>query len=120
MTGQDKALAAVCGTYCPNCRFYGSKCAGCGAVKGKPFWVTEYQSDICRMYGCCVNEKHFEHCGDCLSLPCQIFVESADPSETTEQAKLSRQSRIATLKMRKQVGTSEWLRQQDSRKTNKE
>ena len=112
MTASDAALAAVCGTYCPTCRFYGVKCDGCGAVKGKPFWVKEYNRDVCRMYGCCVNEKRMEHCGECAELPCRTFTESADPSETPEQARLSRERRITALKLRAQVGTQEWLRRQ--------
>jgi hypothetical protein len=117
---QNIALAAVCGTYCPDCRFYGVKCAVCGAVKGKPFWVQEYQREICRMYGCCVNEKNLEHCGECASLPCQIFTESSDPSHTPEQARISREKRIAELKLRAQIGTQDWYRRQASKERSKE
>ncbi len=120
MTASDTTLAAVCGTYCPDCRFYAVKCAGCGAVKGKPFWVKEYNREVCRMYGCCVNEHKLEHCGMCGELPCKIFTESSDPSETPEQARISRANRINALKLRKEIGTQEWLKRQTSKKANKE
>jgi len=116
MSPSDNVLAAVCGTYCPTCRFYGEKCSGCGAVKGKPFWVKEYQRDVCRMYGCCVNKKHLEYCGECVELPCRIFEESSDPSETPERARLSRENRINALKLRAEIGTQQWLKRQASKK----
>lgn len=111
---QDIALAAVCGTYCPACRFYGEKCSGCVAVKGRPFWVKEYNRDVCRMYGCGVEQKHLEHCGQCPELPCAIFTAAADPSHTPEEARLSREKRIKALKLRAVIGTDAWLEQQSS------
>ena len=110
MTASNAALAAVCGTYCPTCRFYGVKCGGCGAVKGKPFWVKEYNRDVCRMYGCCVDGKKLEHCGECAELPCETFNASSDPSHTPEQSRISCENRIAQLKLRAEAGTQEWLK----------
>ena len=120
MTASNAALAAVCGTYCPSCRFYGVKCGGCGAVKGKPFWVKEYNRNVCSMYGCCVNNKKLEHCGECAELPCRIFEESSDPSHTPEEARLNRESRVRELKLRVEVGTQDWLKQHTSREVRKE
>jgi hypothetical protein len=94
-------LAAVCGTYCGGCRFYQSQCAGCRAVKGKPFWGKEYKRDTCRLYDCCVNKKHLEHCGECVELPCQTFIDASDPAYTPEQADKNRNERIAALRARK-------------------
>jgi len=31
-------LATPCGSFCGECKYYRKSCAGCGHVKGKPFW----------------------------------------------------------------------------------
>jgi hypothetical protein len=107
MPGRD--LAAVCGTYCGACRFYGERCTGCGAVRGKPFWVKEYSRNVCRMYDCCVSKSGLEHYGECSGLPCALFIESSDPSLTPEEAEVNRNARIAELKKRNAMGTEAWL-----------
>ena len=105
-------LAAVCGTYCGTCRYYKLRCEGCGAVKGKPFWVKEYHREVCRLYDCAVNHKRLAHCGECAELPCAIFTKSADPSLTPAQAEASRTARIRELRLRKDVGIEAWLNTQ--------
>ncbi len=111
-----QSLAAVCGTYCGTCRFLGVQCTGCAAVQGKPFWVKSYNRNVCRLYDCCVNQHHLEHCGECAELPCKLFLESSDPSLTPEEAKANMEQRIQALKTRKASGTAAWLRAQAKQK----
>jgi len=60
-------LAAVCGTYCGTCRYYKLRCEGCGAVKGKPFWVKEYHREVCRLYDVIHNKVVDGHRKACIS-----------------------------------------------------
>ena len=109
----DNNLAPVCGLYCGACEFHGEQCRGCGYVKGKPFWTSQMKIDVCPLYSCCVNEKHLEHCGLCGELPCDMFLKFYDPALTEEEAEKSVRDRVFKLLKRKEIGTQDWLNQQN-------
>jgi hypothetical protein len=66
-----------CGTLCTDCEYHtGEKtpqCPGCSSMKGKPFWGE------CKLYAC-IMEHDVEHCGVCTEFPCDMFIETFDPS----------------------------------------
>ncbi len=111
MSNRDEA--AVCGLYCGICEYRSENpCTGCMSVEGQPGWVKQLDLEVCPLYDCCVNENHLQHCGLCDDLPCQLFLESHDPSLNPQEAKKDIENRIDTLKMRKEIGTADWLMRQ--------
>jgi hypothetical protein len=96
----DLNLVTPCGSYCGECQNYQKNCAGCGYVKGKPFWGE------CRFYSC-AREKNVEHCGLCLDFPCEYFMSTYDPSEGAWRVFY----RAGQLAYRKKVGTKTWLKE---------
>jgi len=106
---KELTLAAPCGLYCGDCEILGEKCDGCAQVKGKPFWAEPYGVEVCPLYGCCVGQKHLEHCGLCADFPCQLFLSMRDPSQSDEEAEKSLKKKQKDLKLRKKIGTVAWL-----------
>ena len=95
----DLKLATPCGSFCGECRsFKENKCAGCGYVKGKPFWGE------CRFYTC-TNETNIEHCELCQEFPCDYYLSAYDPSEGVWRAIY----RAGQLVYREKIGTDAWL-----------
>lgn len=76
---------ACCGCRCDTCPAYTNSCAGCNALAGKPEWVDEFGFHQCAFYTCCVVEKGLSHCGQCREMPCALFYEYNDPSQSQEQ-----------------------------------
>jgi len=105
----DKNLAPVCGLYCGTCEYLGSRCPGCVAAMGKPFWTAMMEIDVCPLHDCCASRKQLEHCGLCDEFPCKIFLELSDPAMTDKEAEESLLARKNTLRRRKEVGTEKWL-----------
>jgi hypothetical protein len=81
---EEFGLLTVCGGDCGHCPNYlGEKqprCAGCAALKGKPFWVT----GACKVYAC-ANKNSVSHCGICKEFPCEQFMNHYDPSNPEGQ-----------------------------------
>lgn len=102
-------LAAPCGLYCGECNFYRTQCAGCAAIKGKPFWAEQFGVEVCPLYDCPVNKNKLEHCGECGTFPCETFLTMRDPSQTDEQFNESLEQRRAVLQRRREIGTAAWL-----------
>jgi hypothetical protein len=77
-------LLTVCGEDCGHCQNYlGEKqprCAGCDALKGKPFWAT----GTCPIYAC-TNKQGVNHCGVCKEFPCEQFMNHYDPNNPEGQ-----------------------------------
>jgi len=94
----DLELATPCGSYCGECQYYKKRCAGCGRVKGKPFWGE------CQFYFC-TKKKSIEHCGLCLDFPCEYFMSTYDPSEGSWRVFY----RAGQLAYRRKIGTEAWL-----------
>ena len=73
---------SCCGVICSECEFFPTDCGGCPDIKGKAFWLQFTEEDICGIYDCCIQQKGFKHCGHCSELPCNLFLESKDPTKT--------------------------------------
>jgi hypothetical protein len=75
---QESVIFPGCGTICSNCEWFKNEenpqCLGCTNVKGKPFWGE------CKLYAC-ILEKGIKHCGLCKEFPCDLFIDSFDPSK---------------------------------------
>lgn len=69
----------VCGIVCGECRHFGENCIGCNNVYGQPFWLEFVNAEICPVYDCCVNEKGYDHCGQCSEFMCGKFTRYRDP-----------------------------------------
>jgi hypothetical protein len=60
-------VQSYCGLLCGGCAYKESHgCAGCFAVKGKPFWG---ECDVAK----CCQEKGYAHCGECPDIPCETL-----------------------------------------------
>ena len=85
-----------CGSECFNCGCYGTLCKGCNESQGKVFHAPEGQA--CKIYDCAVNLKKIRNCGECDSLPCQIWRDTRDPSYTDEEFENSIRERMNRLR----------------------
>jgi len=110
----DASLASACGLYCAECEYLNKNCGGCNSIAGKPFWTAQYGVEVCPIYNCCVDSKCLEHCGLCNELPCETFTVMRDPSLNDEEAEKSLRDRCTNLKLRKQIGTENWIKQRKS------
>lgn len=81
-------MLSVCGIVCNECEFFKSKCQGCYAVSGKPFWVKGTEKKICDIYNCCVKKRGLDNCGQCSEVPCQI-IKDLRPEDVSEDEHLS-------------------------------
>ena len=89
-------VISCCGVNCSECEYFKKTCKGCAAIEGKPFWL-EYTGDsICNIYDCCINRKHYEHCGQCLELPC-AFYDQEDPTKSKQENEEDFQKQLAQL-----------------------
>jgi hypothetical protein len=50
------------------------------------------------MYGCCINEKKMNHCGECAELPCRRYYDTRDPSVSEEEHETGIRLRVEILK----------------------
>jgi len=94
---------SVCGIDCQEACIECNKhlqepCKGCNAIKGEIFWTQYLGLDTCPIYNCCINEKHYNNCGECDKLPCEIYFSTKDPSTTDEEFLESIKVRANTLK----------------------
>ncbi len=88
---------SCCGTVCSDCEYYPADCQGCGEIKGKVFWL-EYIGEICcDIYKCCVNQRKYEHCGQCEELPCGRY-DRDDPTKTKEENEADHVMQMKNLK----------------------
>ena len=90
-------MLSPCGINCEACPYFDS-CGGCFTIEGKPFYLADFDVEVCPMYNCSVNKKGFKSCGECPELPCQIFYDWKDPSMTDEEHTTSINARVKVLK----------------------
>ena len=90
-------LLSPCGIDCESCEFDDS-CSDCHSIEGKPFYLKDFDVDVCPMYDCPVNKKGYKTCAECPELPCQIYYDWKDPSMTDEAHIESINERVKTLK----------------------
>ena len=93
-----KKIISCCGAVCSGCEKYPNDCKGCSDVKGKVFWLEFTGGMVCDIYNCCVDQKRFDHCGQCSSLPCQFFLDTIDPNKTKEENEKILESQLYHLK----------------------
>ena len=110
----DINYAPVCGIFCGDCIYLGKKCAGCGYVKGKPFWTAVLKMDVCPLHDCCRNQKQLEHCGLCAEFPCKTFLELRDPNMSDDEFAASLSLRQNELQKRAEIGTDTWMQEKDA------
>jgi catechol 2,3-dioxygenase-like lactoylglutathione lyase family enzyme len=89
---------SCCGCVCSECAEYQKSCAGCRAEKGKPYWISYTDEDVCPEYACCVTEHGYQSCARCEKLPCELWYKLKDPSQTDEQHEAGVQQRVKTLR----------------------
>lgn len=90
---------SACGLICNDCHFFKNLCTGCFNVKGKPFWAKEATANgICQLFDCSVNQRGYRNCGDCIDLPCQMFLDLKDPNISQEEHEKSIEQRVKVLK----------------------
>jgi len=87
-----------CGINCNDCSFKESCGGTCHECGGKPFYIKDFDLEVCPMYDCAVNKKGYTTCGECAELPCQIIYDWKDPSMTEEAHLQSIKDRTAALK----------------------
>lgn len=91
----EKTLSC-CGTDCGTCEYYGNMCKGCNESLGKVFHAPEGQA--CAIYECAVNQKKQKGCGECGSVPCDIWRKTKDPSFSEEEFEQNIKERIEKLR----------------------
>ncbi|MCL2632750.1 MAG: DUF3795 domain-containing protein [Coriobacteriia bacterium] len=90
-------LLAPCGIDCETCDYF-KDCSGCHAIEGKPFYLQDFEVEVCPLYDCPVNQKGLKTCGECAELPCKIFFDWRDPSMSDEDHLKSIDDRVKVLK----------------------
>ena len=75
---------SCCGTVCSDCEYYPADWQRCGEIKGKVFWLEYTGESCCDIYEFCINQKKYEHCGQCEKLPCSRY-DREDPTKTKEE-----------------------------------
>lgn len=87
---------SCCGTDCSKCGCFGNMCKGCNASFGKVFHAPE--GHACPIYECSINRKRLKGCGECGSLPCDLWRNTKDPSFSEEEFERNIQERVARLR----------------------
>ena len=112
----DVNLAPPCGIYCGACEYLDVQCRGCGYQRGRPFWTSHMDIEVCPLYQCCLDRERVEHCGLCPEFPCPLFHQFRDPSLSEEEAERAVLERQDTLLRRIEIGTDAWLVEQERRR----
>jgi len=90
-----------CAVMCVECNKFeelqNNPCKGCNAIEGKVFWAKMFDLDVCPIYAC-AKDRQLKHCGECESLPCNIYADMKDPSMSDEQHQQSINERVEVLK----------------------
>ena len=87
---------SCCGTECKKCGCYGNMCKGCNESLGKVFHAPKGQA--CPIYECSINMKKYKGCGECSSIPCDIWRRTKDPSFSDEEFEQNIKERVNRLK----------------------
>ena len=95
MSSQNE-LISCCGSDCGACYCYGKMCKGCNALCGKVFHAPDGKA--CPIYDCCRVQNGFTSCGECEKLPCDLILETRDPSLSEEEFMETVNDRIKRLR----------------------
>jgi hypothetical protein len=89
---------SVCGVCCPtDCKAYQTECEGCVALGGGIPWAVFYDREFCPIFDC-VRDKGFSSCADCGLAPCQVWLDTRDPSASDGQFAADLANRLSNLK----------------------
>ena len=91
-------LLSPCGIDCGSCEYHEGCGGGCHEIMGKPFYLKDFEVDVCPLYDCPVNKKGYKTCGECPELPCQLFYDWKDPDMSDEAHLDSINERVSLLK----------------------
>ena len=92
-------IFSVCGSECSACEYLKkSECRGCSEIKGRVFWAVHVSADVCPIYNCVTNEKKLKDCGACAQIPCKLWRDLKDPSDTDEKHEANIKTRVQNLK----------------------
>ncbi len=92
-------IISCCGVICSECEHFNGECSGCPDIRGKAFWLQFTGEDVCSIYNCCINKKQYQHCGQCSSLPCELYLNSNDPTKSEEENQGILQNQLQQLKL---------------------
>lgn len=90
-------MLCVCGACCDDCPHYGDECSGCETIGGKVFWAQYVGAEICPVFQC-VKDNHYQTCGDCSKIPCDLWFTLRDPAWSEEEHKKSITKRVNVLR----------------------
>ncbi|MBN1385052.1 MAG: DUF3795 domain-containing protein [Elusimicrobia bacterium] len=94
---------SVCGCECPECEHFKKlKCSGCSEIKGKVWWVSYINAEVCPIYSCVSDKKKYNNCGECAEIPCKLWKDLKDPSYTQKQHDAGVKTRVENLKRLKE------------------
>ena len=68
-----------------------------------PFWIEHAEFEICPVFTCAAKKKKIEHCGNCDSYPCKMYLDLRDPSMNDEEWNKSLSERKENLMRRKNI-----------------
>lgn len=104
----EPKLAAPCGLYCGACIDYAvyESCHGCGCDCGK--CDASGHHERCEIYTCCVKQKGFEACYECQEFPCSKLIQFCYNPVWLHHLPI-----IENLRRRKNIGTENWLKEQE-------
>jgi hypothetical protein len=91
-------MLSPCGIKCDECKDYENNCNGCRTVLGKVYWTKFTKMNICPIFECVILKNKYKDCGECKKLPCKIYYDTKDPSQTNEEHKNNIKKRIKNLK----------------------
>ena len=94
----DTMNISPCGIDCDVCPLM-EKCGNaCQVSGGKPFYIKDFDVEVCPIYDCSVNKNGFKTCAECSKLPCEHFYEWRDPSMSQEEHNKGIEENVARLK----------------------
>ena len=87
-----------CGCNCEKMDCKDSCGGNCHACGGKPFYLKDFGAEVCPIFDCSVNKNGYYTCAECENLPCQLYYNWKDPSNTDEEHIQSIKDRTVLLK----------------------
>jgi len=88
---------SVCGVCCStDCKAWQTECTGCTELEGRIPWAVFYDRDHCPIYDCVI-AKGLSSCAFCGKAPCQVWLDTRDPSASDEQFNADIANRLKNL-----------------------
>nr|MDK2850993.1 hypothetical protein [Candidatus Cloacimonadota bacterium] len=88
---------SICGVICAtDCKAYQVECDGCNELEGRVSWAVYYDQTHCPIY-ICAREKGISSCAYCGQAPCQLWLDTRDPSASDEDFERDILNRLKNL-----------------------